>query len=760
MLDYRKQSLEAPLASSELILNLHATTLNQYDEFLTAAPLAYYIDLQKSTDGGVTWNTYWSGVNTTDIYTQRYSNAPYQINIKFNDGLGELQWHRYENSGALFVGNEQIIEIIANCLSFLPYSKNVREIINIREDTMSDASGLLEQLYLADLAFMEVGNDGLVHGIQCNKLLSQILTALNCRLYQSNNMWFVERIYERVGTSVTYFDYTMPAPGVITTNNSIVHSGTSLLSLFVSINNALQPKIISESEIAITKKQPILVYNLKTASYDNEQLVPNPYFEDTPTSKDANGRPLRWDRSANVQTKGGDKIIVVDSYSADAKYKWGYSFGSTILTAAKNELNGIGSYYPGGASYPSTYYIHGVLRTGDTYSRPWMFIDGVNGSVNVNIQLYVRININVQLHSGKYTNGYYPNTEAALLFVEAIWAMFQVKFADNSGFDHFFKGAIETPAWTGTQSACYISNTSIGGMADSWYPNGGYVHTPLDIPTLAWYITQQYKTGGNFDLIFRINRSFNIPFNTAPAPLSGSSSVDKFDIIGYAPYSAPQTIQVGRTPGGVPTGPKVFWSLKDYAFNALDYQYKDTFQSASGYTNFYNTGAYSSRWKELKIESVFGDTLTAGYPGSFRLSTAAATGTWHNRGLGDTGQVLADILFKNYVQITSQYRHNMRGKTIGIFDYWQSILDEDGRVYIQLGYTRDVKHATIDTDMEEMSDLGAVITVGHVSGATSGISFTGSTVVASPPMPIHSSISTPMAKSTGVVSVGTSAYPT
>src|SRR6185312_16298197 len=271
ILNYKKQDLTSPLIGSELTINLMATTsLTEFDEFMTAVPLQYYVDVLKN---GSTW---WSGVNTTDNFTRAFSNTPYTIALKFNCGLGELQWRLYENSGLLFTGSEKLIEIVNNCLAYLPYNKNVREIINIREDNMDDTVGLLEQVYLADLAFNTIGDDGVTHGLQCNKLLNQLLASIGCRIYQSNNMWWIERIYERVGTTVTYFDY---ATGAVSTANSITHSASGSLSLTTVINNSSLPRVLATTELSATQKFSALNYQFNSQSVQNLELVPNAFFE-------------------------------------------------------------------------------------------------------------------------------------------------------------------------------------------------------------------------------------------------------------------------------------------------------------------------------------------------------------------------------------------------------------------------------------------------------------------------------------------------
>src|SRR5579885_1188432 len=55
-ISYKKQELITPINGSECTIAFYATSLGQYDEFLTAAPLQYWLQVYKSTDGGSTWN--------------------------------------------------------------------------------------------------------------------------------------------------------------------------------------------------------------------------------------------------------------------------------------------------------------------------------------------------------------------------------------------------------------------------------------------------------------------------------------------------------------------------------------------------------------------------------------------------------------------------------------------------------------------------------------------------------------------------------
>ncbi|HTB05337.1 MAG TPA: hypothetical protein VK806_00190 [Bacteroidia bacterium] len=859
-LNYKKQDLISPLCGSELTIGLYATTNNQYDEFLTAEPLQYYADILRSQDNGSTYQTYWSGVNTTDTYTESYSNAPYNIQVKFNDGIGELQWHRYENAGALFSGYEQVIQIINNVMAFLPYQKNVREMINIREDTMLDTKGLLEQLYLSDYAFMETGDDGLTHGINCNKLLNNILTSLNCRMYQSNSKWYIERIYERTNNYIQCYDYTIT--GSITTANTITSSGSGVENKVLVVSNSSFPKITEGSELAVTKKQTSLAYKLNTSQFANLQLINNPYFENTPTS--ASGKPplpLRWDRQSGTVSIGGDQIETVDMYATDNRYKWGYSFGANIIEAQRTLLNSTSGWVLGGPYvFPSNYGIHSVLRPGDTWSQPWLYIDTGNGTIDYDIQQFIRIRVSVSATLMTLTE--LNNAAAAIQGGLSFYPLFQVNYQSPSGTYNRAVGSLDlnlfNTSFPSTANCTLGQNTSTNnGLCYCWYPNNGPIAYPLW--GTAGY-TQLYNmilfanlrkasfAGGYFDLTFRTDNNFS---NNC-ATLTGGTGVYKFDFKAYPPYYDPT--QVNKL------CPKISWAINDYALNVVDIEYKDQNYSASSYIGFYQTPDVDLRWNELTVTPVYGDSLTAGYPGVFRVSSGNMTGTWHEynkpyrfngtTSAGDpgsdncsfnnatpasvthvyinvddqntnndsswlnnmqTGQslvvtdttsaatvtfligtitshstyydisvtyqsgtgtftngdnallsynggiILADILFENYIQLCGNYRHNIKGKVLGVADYWQTLQDEDGRNYILLGHSLDIKNGQITTDMEEMSDTRLSISKYVGGGPATATTFASFPVVGVPTTPVGVKTTSLVTKSSSITTI--TSYP-
>lgn len=714
-LSYKKQDLISPICGSELTIGLMAVTNNQFAEFLIAAPLQYYVDVLKSTNNGVTWNTYWSGVNTTDCYTEPWKNAPYPINLKFNCGLGELQWHRYENATSLITGLEQIVAIISNCLSFLPYTKNIREIMSIREDSMSDSSGLLEQLYLMDVAFDEVGDDGILHGIPCNKLLNQILTSLNCRIYQSNNMWYVQRIYDLTKNSVTYFDY-QPTGIIENPPYTYTHIATGSYDPRLDIANSSQPKLVDGGDLATTQKKPSLAYQFMGGQIDNVELLVNSYFEDTPTSKNKYGQPFNWDFGTNLAAYPMT-LQPVNTFTTDAKRSHAMVFDTTTINDFTTYGNTFTSFLEelsnNGKAALSGWEAHAVRRTGDVNSNPNVYIDTTSGSLVIDLEYWINIRItpdpSYSMHSGigpsDVSTLMYSNNEIGLVLPIEI-------MVSNNTDNWTFGTPVLTNAGSGDwhKSSPYVGYIAIDfHYLNNNFPNPCPPVTTQAIPLTSFTMAQAIQDahdvsggGGVVDLYYNYVFKNTIPFKNPP--FTDGTGIYNFDVKIYPPYYKAATFSTFTI------------ELANVGANVIDFQYKDSYQATTGYVNFYSSPDNANRWNEQKVSAIYGDTVTPGYPGSFRLISSAPTSTWHNLGETDKGQILSDILFQNYSGLIANYRKALTGKIVknGGIGFWQNIQDEDGTIYAQVGSKFDFKKATLTVDMEEVSSVPVLMTKGNV----------------------------------------------
>ena len=205
-----------PICSSNATINILSESAGQFSEFMDADIYEYYIRILR---GG---SVHWQGVYITEPFTESFEAPPYPIQLIFNDGLAELQYERYDDSGTLRAGFETAITILTKCFSFLPFTRNTMELVNILDDSMNDADteGLLEQLVIFESAFWEKDkSDDVIKGENCLEVIRGIMSSLKCRIIVSQNKWYIIRIGEMMDVSIKFVEYDIT--GAATSNNTI-----------------------------------------------------------------------------------------------------------------------------------------------------------------------------------------------------------------------------------------------------------------------------------------------------------------------------------------------------------------------------------------------------------------------------------------------------------------------------------------------------------------------------------------------------------
>src|SRR6185312_9138099 len=160
------------------------------------------------------------------------------------------------------------------------------------------------------------------------------------------------------------------------------------------------------------------------------------------------------------------------------------------------------------------------------------------------------------------------------------------------------------------------------------------------VNTLTALVKANNTPGAYFDIVFLIDNSFTQGFNGSVTPFSTAPAPYKFDLWMY-----PAVFVTGASSGSNFSTTNFSVTLQDYAINAIDIEYKDSAESTVSFNSFYSTSDITNRWGEKTVNVYYGDTLTPGYPGAFRLANSSPTASWHPRGfnyLFDSGTSNAD----------------------------------------------------------------------------------------------------------------------
>lgn len=206
-ISYKGGDLFEPIRGSEAIVSFYAQTDLQYQEFFTATEKEYIVQIKKN---GV---LYWQGTHIVESFSEAYVDTPYPVSLKFGDGLGILKYQEFLNSaGALASGRETIGNVIAFCVSQLPYQLNLYELINILEDDIVsiDTNGFLNTIYVDLQAFRNLNKkDDTQEGWKCYDVLKELMLSIGCTMYQCDNKWYIMRVEEGETATINYLDYTI-----------------------------------------------------------------------------------------------------------------------------------------------------------------------------------------------------------------------------------------------------------------------------------------------------------------------------------------------------------------------------------------------------------------------------------------------------------------------------------------------------------------------------------------------------------------------
>jgi len=285
-----------PVCHTEATVTLVSETLGQYDEFKTADVFEYVLRLKRA--GSI----YWQGPLITEPFTEPFISAPYDVKLKFGDGLSELQYERFDVGGVLQSGFETVIDILVKCFDKLPISRGFREIINVFEDSMDDADtkGLFEQLIIFEPAFWERDFDDGIKGEDCLKIIEGIMYSLKCRLIVSEDKYYIIRIGEtKTGGVVKHVDYD--STGTVTGNSTIdlrkpvTLSDDTLPDLLAHLNGASIDLYKQYQEVEFR-------YSSKNITSINNSILINGEFDGGFELENGSPVPLNYTRSTAVNT--------------------------------------------------------------------------------------------------------------------------------------------------------------------------------------------------------------------------------------------------------------------------------------------------------------------------------------------------------------------------------------------------------------------------------------------------------------------------
>lgn len=269
---------------TKLSFTIYNSTEAEFKEFRNAAYGDYKIELIQDPDG--TPQTKFIGYNQSEIYTEPYE-LEGKVAVEWTCGLSHLKHVRWDASGVLHTGQKTLIEIIRLATNLLPTPVDIREFVNIYEDSITSATtdSMLNQIVTDSRTYKEIeeegGNETEV-AFFCYDVLTAVLAPFNAHMFHWDGIWYIVRPQEYLDSTM-YFRQFIPRVGSESTVTVDSTGNWTTNSLTVSGVNGLATELVlptSSAEIAIEPalNRVAVTYNMDNLDVSNSDLIKNGSF--------------------------------------------------------------------------------------------------------------------------------------------------------------------------------------------------------------------------------------------------------------------------------------------------------------------------------------------------------------------------------------------------------------------------------------------------------------------------------------------------
>lgn len=188
----------------------------------------------------------------------------------------------------VYVGQKTIIEVLRLALNKLPSPIKIREIVNVYEDSINNATtdSMMNQIYVASEVYKETEEKDdiatTVTSFFCNEVIEQILKPFNAHIYQWDGIWYIIRPQEYLDSTMYYREFnanvgtestvTVDATGNFTTNTRAVTKPTG------NANELILVAPSTEMSIEPPLNRVTVTYNQDNLEIFNSNIVRNGCF--------------------------------------------------------------------------------------------------------------------------------------------------------------------------------------------------------------------------------------------------------------------------------------------------------------------------------------------------------------------------------------------------------------------------------------------------------------------------------------------------
>jgi hypothetical protein len=320
-IEYRgsEDAFQEPIYASFMRVKLMAQSQTQFRDLVQEDQFKHLAQLK--TDIGGTYQVVWDGIHLPDIYTEVFTDPPFEIDLKFTDGFGQLKEIEYTpiptNS---FRHNAR--DILEQCVNKLPdpIERSIFEYLDIHEartdlDLSDDLrpDRVLAQHYIDEGLFKaderteedSAGNTTKVQEYQpCFEVIKQIAKAFQAKIFKggfdfSNDELAYKPSFRMVG--INLFNsraklFGVDADQIASTANTLkVDNNQKLRPSTGQVNFRSEPVLVDQTaqlQFYLAASQAIYEYE---GSPKKKNIIPNGDFnypDTNPNATDSNGNSL------------------------------------------------------------------------------------------------------------------------------------------------------------------------------------------------------------------------------------------------------------------------------------------------------------------------------------------------------------------------------------------------------------------------------------------------------------------------------------
>lgn len=170
-----------------------------------------------------------------NLYEEEYMAPPYLITIPASDGLAALENYYPERMNEKKLSS--LLMIIKRCLNCTGFNLPVNIVCGLNPDKNTD-NRLFESSFV-ELESLRNYKDGVYEYDNAKDLLEDILKPFSCRIYQSGDEWYIERIKDRIAPTVKWVRYNTDDTSSVVTRTPSVSLDTANY-MFMSTAATLQ----------------------------------------------------------------------------------------------------------------------------------------------------------------------------------------------------------------------------------------------------------------------------------------------------------------------------------------------------------------------------------------------------------------------------------------------------------------------------------------------------------------------------------------